>query len=155
MVAEKIAAVGEAAVCTSMVVATELRFGAAKRNAPRLTNQVEAILAVLEVLPFDAPADCVYAQLRWALEQSGQPIGPNDMLIAAQALAMECTMVTANVDEFSRVAGLRVENWLANSENPEQSGNRTDKEKAPHYFYRSSGKNDGCRLNPANWPKSE
>lgn len=126
MVAEKIAAVGEAAVCTSIVVATELRFGAAKRNAPRLTNQVEAILAAIEVLPFDAPADRVYAQLRCALEQSGQPIGPNDMLIAAQALAMECIMVTANVDEFSRVAGLRVENWLANPENSEQSGNRIE-----------------------------
>jgi len=118
VVAERIAAVGEAAVCTSIVVAAELRFGAAKRNATRLTDQVEAILAAMEVLPLDAPADRVYAELRWALEQSGQPIGPNDMLIAAQALAAEYILVTANVDEFSRVAGLQVENWLADSSRP-------------------------------------
>lgn len=114
-VAEQIAKVGEAAICTSIVVAAELRFGAAKRNAPRLTHQVEAILAAMEVLPLDAPADRAYAELRLALEQSGQPIGPNDMLIAAQTLAAECILVTANVDEFSRVADLRVENWLADS----------------------------------------
>jgi tRNA(fMet)-specific endonuclease VapC len=114
-VAQLIAARGEATVCTSIIVAAELRFGAAKRNAPRLTNQVELILAAIEVLPLDAPVDRAYAQLRLALEQSGLPIGPNDMLIAAQALANECTLVTANVGEFSRVAGLPVENWLSDS----------------------------------------
>jgi tRNA(fMet)-specific endonuclease VapC len=111
-VAERIAAVGESAVCTSIIVAAELRFGAAKRNAPRLTKQVEAILSAVEVLPLDAPADRSYARLRWALEQSGRRIGPNDMLIAAQALACECVLVTANVDEYSRVASLPIENWL-------------------------------------------
>lgn len=111
-VAQMIAARGEAAVCTSIIVAAELRFGAAKRNAPRLTQQVESILAAMAVLPLDAPADRAYAQLRLALEQSGQPIGPNDMLIAAHALANGCILVSANVGEFSRVAGLTVENWL-------------------------------------------
>lgn len=114
-VSQLIAARGEATVCTSIIVAAELRFGAAKRNTPRLTNQVESILAVMEVLPFNPPADRAYAQLRLALEQSGLPIGPNDMLIAAQALANACTLVTANVSEFSRVAGLPVENWLDDS----------------------------------------
>jgi tRNA(fMet)-specific endonuclease VapC len=112
-VARQITAVGEAVVCTSILVAAELRFGAAKRNAQRLTDQVETILEAIEVLPFDAPADRTYAELRRALEQSGQPIGPNDMLIAAHAMATECILVTANVDEFSRVVGLRVVNWLA------------------------------------------
>lgn len=111
-VAERISAVGEAAVCTSIIVAAELRFGAAKRNASRLANQVEAILAAMEVLPLDAPADRAYAKLRLTLEQSGSPIGPNDMLIAAQALACECVLVTANIDEFSRVPSLELENWL-------------------------------------------
>lgn len=111
-VAQKIAALGEAAVCTSIIVAAELRFGAAKRNAPRLTSQVDAILAAMEVIPLDSPSDRTYAQLRLSLEQCGQPIGPNDMLIAAQALASECVLVTANVDEFARVAELTVENWL-------------------------------------------
>jgi tRNA(fMet)-specific endonuclease VapC len=112
LVAQRIGEVGEAAVCTSIIVAAELRFGAAKKNSPRLSGQVEAILAAMEVLPLDAPVDCAYAQVRWALEQSGQVIGPNDMLIAAQALACECVLVTANLAEFSRVEGLRLENWL-------------------------------------------
>ena len=112
-VARKIAQVGEGAVCTSIIVASELRFGAAKKNVTKLTKQVEAILAAIEVLPYDAPADRAYAQLRLSLERTGQPIGPNDMLIAAHALAAECTLVTANVREFTRVEGLQVDDWLS------------------------------------------
>lgn len=107
-----VAQVGEKSVCTSMIVASELRFGAAKRNATKLTAQVDAILAALEVRPFDIPADREYAKLRLHLEQAGMPIGPNDMLIAAHALAAESILVTANTGEFSRVPGLAVENWL-------------------------------------------
>ena len=112
-VAQKIAEYGEAAISTSIVVAAELRFGAAKKASPRLTAQIESILAAIEVLPFDAPADRAYAKLRLALEQAGQPIGPNDMLIAAHALANDCVLISANVDEFTRVAELQVVNWLA------------------------------------------
>ncbi len=112
-VAQRIAAVGEDAVCTSIVAAAELRFGAAKRGLGSLTRQVEAILAVLPVLPLEPPADDFYARIRCTLEQAGQPIGPNDLLIAAHALAQDCTMVTANVGEFIRVPGLNVVNWLA------------------------------------------
>ncbi len=112
VVARRIASVEEPSVCTSIIVAAELRFGAARRNAPRLTHQVEAILSAIDVLPLDAPADRAYAGLRWTLEQAGQPIGPNDVLIAAHALASECALVTVNVAEFSRVTGLQVVNWL-------------------------------------------
>lgn len=111
-IAACIAQVGEGSVCTSMIVASELRFGAAKRNAPKLTAQVEAILAAIDVRPFDTPADYEYAKLRLHLERAGTPIGPNDMLIAAHALAAESILVTANTGEFSRVPGLVVENWL-------------------------------------------
>lgn len=112
-VAQQIARVGEAAVCTSLIVAAELRFGAAKRQSPALTQQVEAILEAIEILSLDTPADTHYAQLRWHLEAAGTPIGPNDMLIAAHALAEGCTLVTANVGEFARVPNLPVCNWLA------------------------------------------
>ncbi|GAA3983989.1 type II toxin-antitoxin system VapC family toxin [Comamonas faecalis] len=112
VVARRIAQVGEDAVCTSIIVAAELRFGAAKRGAPRLTQQVDAILAALPVLPLELPADAGYAQIRCALEQAGQPIGPNDLLIAAHALALQCTLVTANEREFARVPGLVIVNWL-------------------------------------------
>jgi len=111
-IAQGIARVGENAVCTSVIAASELRFGAAKRNAARLTTQIETILAAIEVRPFDTPADHEYARLRLHVEKAGTPIGPNDMLIAAHALATESILITANKSEFSRVPGLTVENWL-------------------------------------------
>ena len=111
-VAQRIRQVGEANVCTSIVVAAELRFGAVKKGSPRLTAQVEAVLGVLEVLPLEPPADAVYGSLRARLERLGQPIGGNDLLIAAQTVALGCTLVTDNEREFTRIAELRVENWL-------------------------------------------
>ena len=112
-VVSEINRVGESMVCTSIVVAAELRFGARKRNSARLTRQVDAILLAITICPFEEPADQCYGQLRAALERQGKLIGPNDMLIAAHALALDCIMVTANQAEFARVPGLRVENWLA------------------------------------------
>mgnify|MGYP001814705396 CR=1 FL=1 len=111
-VAKQIAVVGERSVCTSIIVAAELRFGAIKRGSERLTKQLEAILSALEIAPLEEPADRHYGELRNHLEKEGEPIGPNDMLIAAHALALGCVVVTANVKEFSRVPGLIVENWL-------------------------------------------
>ena len=112
-VAIRIAAVGESAICTSIVVAAELRFGAEKSGSTKLADRVDAILSALEILPLEAPVDRHYATLRWALARLREPIGPNDMLIAAHALCQGLTVVTANVGEFSRVPGLSVENWLA------------------------------------------
>ena len=111
-VAVRIAEVGEDRVCTSIIVAAELRFGAAKKGSERLTHQVERILSVIDIQPFDAPADDAYARLRTRLEDAGAPIGGNDMLIAAHALAADCAVVTDNEREFSGIAGLKVENWL-------------------------------------------
>lgn len=113
VVAAEIARCGEREVGTSVVVAAELRFGAIKRGSPRLTRQVEAILAALRVLPFEEPADRRYGELRAHLERHGTPIGPNDMLIAAHALSLGLTVVTGNAREYSRVPGLAVDNWLA------------------------------------------
>lgn len=111
-VAKRIALEGAKNICTSIVVAGELRFGATKRGSERLTAQLEAILSALEILPLEEPADRRYGELRTYLEKRGTTIGPNDMLIAAHALALDCVVVTANVREFSRVPGLKVENWL-------------------------------------------
>ncbi len=68
---------------------------------------------MLEILPLEEPADRRYGELRVHLERQGTPIGPNDMLIAAHALAVGLTVVTDSVRVFSRVPGLHVENWLA------------------------------------------
>ena len=110
--AGRIRAVGEALVRTSIIVAAELRLGADKRGSPRLTERLEAVLAVLEIVPFEAPADAAYSRIRTRLEQAGTPIGGNDLLIAAQAMALGDIVVTDNEREFERVEGLAVENWL-------------------------------------------
>jgi tRNA(fMet)-specific endonuclease VapC len=104
--------VGERQVCTSIIVAAELRYGAAKRRSPRLSAQLDQVLGAIEILPFEAPADVVYAELRSRIEDAGRPIGGNDMLIAAQALALGHVMVTDNEREFARIAGLACQNWL-------------------------------------------
>jgi len=114
-VAERIAAVGESTVCTSVIVAAELRFGAAKSRSQKLSERVDLVLSALEILPVDLPADRSYAEIRWQLTREGTPMGPNDLLIAAQALALDLTLVTANTGEFGRVPELQVENWLAYS----------------------------------------
>lgn len=113
-VAAMLARRGYARVCTSIIVAAELRFGARKLGSDTLSKKVESLLASMPVLPLEGGADRAYAKARLQLEQAGTPIGPNDLLIAAHALARGLTVVTDNVDEFSRVAGLRVENWLDN-----------------------------------------
>ena len=110
--ARKIAEVGEGAVCTSIIVACELRYGAAKKGSPKLSAQLEAILQVLEILPLEPEADRHYGDIRAEFERSGRIIGPNDLLIAAQALATGLTLVTDNIGEFARVDGLQMQNWL-------------------------------------------
>ena len=64
------------------------------------------------MLPFDVLADAEYGAIRAELDAFGRPIGGNDMLIAAHARAVGATVVTGNVDAFSRVRGLKIENWL-------------------------------------------
>lgn len=111
-VAERIADVGEANVLTSVIVACELRYGAAKRGSRRLTKQVEAVLGALTIRPLESDVERVYAAIRLALEKRGTPIGAHDMLIAAHARTLDAVCVTDNVSEFKRVPRLIVENWL-------------------------------------------
>lgn len=112
-VATRIAAAGEETVCTSIIVAAELRFGAMKSGSRKLADRVDLILSAVEILSLEAPADHHYGKLRHHLTSQGTPIGANDMLIAAHALSVGLTVITANTGEFSRVPGLNVENWLA------------------------------------------
>ena len=111
--AKRIARVGEDNIYTSIIVAAELRYGCARSGSKRLLKAVEDLLGEITVLPFDAPADAEYSAIRSELEASGTPIGSNDLLIAAHACASGATIVTANANEFKRVRGLKVENWLA------------------------------------------
>ncbi len=104
------------ALCISTVVLAELLHGAGKSAKPVENRQeVERFAARLEVLPFDADAAAHAAEIRVALERRGQMIGAYDLLIAGHARSRGLVVVTANLREFSRVDGLRCEDWLAES----------------------------------------
>jgi len=103
---------GEETICTSIIVAAELRYGIHKKDSSRLTKQVEAILSHIDILALKPPADTHYSKLRVFLEKTGTPIGPNDMLIASHAMALDLTLISANIKEFSRIPNLKLNNWL-------------------------------------------
>lgn len=109
---EQIAIVGQNRICISAITAAELHYGIRKKASVKLERDIGAILATLDILPFEPPADVIYGQIRHALTAAGTPIGPVDYFIAAHALTLDLILVTANVGEFARVPGLRVENWL-------------------------------------------
>ncbi len=101
----------EIVVCS--VVRAELLHGTLKYGVPaRRTALVEETLRPFRSLPFDDAAAERYAWLRHDLERAGSCIGPNDLFIAAICLANDCVLVSANTDEFRRVDGLLIENWL-------------------------------------------
>lgn len=109
--AQRARAAGDA-VCVSVIVAAELRYGCAKKGSSQLLRKVEEFLAEVPVLAFDVPADSEYGSMRTKLEAAGGPIGSNDLLIAAHAYTLGATLVTANTREFRRIRALNVENWL-------------------------------------------
>lgn len=112
LVANKIRRIGSASVYTSVVVAAEMRFGAARRMSSRFRAQVETVLDAIRIASIKPPADQIYGHVRWALERVSTPIGANDLLIACQALHDGSIVATDNEREFSRVPGLRIQNWL-------------------------------------------
>jgi tRNA(fMet)-specific endonuclease VapC len=108
----KIQSIGEDKICTSVIVAYELRFGAEKSNSSRLTERIALILDNINVLSLDSSTDNYYAKVRTYLESQGTPIGANDLIIAVHAISLDLILVTANVREFSRIPNLKIENWL-------------------------------------------
>jgi tRNA(fMet)-specific endonuclease VapC len=99
-------------LATSIIVSAELRYGVAKSSSAILASRVDQLLDAIEILPLEPKADEQYGRIRSQLEKAGTVIVGNDLLIAAQALAIDAVLVTDNVREFKRVKGLRVENWL-------------------------------------------
>lgn len=96
----------------SAITAAELAYGVAKSGSARNRTALEKFLVPLEIAAFDTDAWWLYGDIRADLERRGQPIGSLDTLIAAHAMALDTTLVTNNMAEFSRVPGLRVENWV-------------------------------------------
>jgi tRNA(fMet)-specific endonuclease VapC len=112
LVARRVEEVGQKEIFTSIIVAAELRYGCAKKGSSKLLERVQGLLETIPVLSLDMPTDAQYGLIRAELEAAGQPIDMNDLLIASHALALGLTLVTDNTSEFSRVRGLKVENWL-------------------------------------------
>jgi len=103
--------VGEVGLST--ITVAELQVGVRKSREPgRNAEALALFLLPLEIAAFDYAAAETYGRVRAALESAGTPIGPLDTLIAGHAASLDAILVTDNVAEFSRVPGLRIENWL-------------------------------------------
>ena len=95
------------------VVLYELQVGIAKSNSPeKRSSQLNELLTLVRVLPFTEQETAITARIRADLEKAGTPIGPLDIMIAGIALANQATLVTHNTKEFSRIEGLRLEDWF-------------------------------------------
>lgn len=111
-IADHIRSFGPGDIVISSITLAELEFGIAKSAKPEKNRKhFQELLLPFEILPFDSQAAIEYGIIRNCLEKAGSPIGPLDTLIAAHALSLGACLVTNNEREFSRVPGLRVENW--------------------------------------------
>lgn len=101
------------------IVKAELLYGARKsRNPEETLEKVSDFIFPFEIVPFDDEATTVYADIRTELEKAGQPIGPNDLIIAATVLSRHGTLITHNAGEFGRIGALDLDDWC------EQEGDR-------------------------------
>lgn len=98
-------------LCVSAITVAELRFGAERKASRRLHALIDTFTEAVEVAPFDGAAALEFGRIGSVLAERGTPIGEFDVLIAAHAVALRCTLVSNNVKHFSKVPGLSVENW--------------------------------------------
>lgn len=112
LAARRLAEVGDDDVATNVIIAGELRYGCRKKGSVRLTERIEALLREIEILALSPDVSAHYGEIRRNLEGRGTAIGHNDLWIAAQARSAEAVLVTDDEDEFRRVEGLVVENWI-------------------------------------------
>ena len=96
----------------SAITVAELRFGADRKGSKKLHGLIDAFAAAIEVAPFDEGAAAEFGRIGSLLAERGTPIGDFDVLIAAHAVALRCTLVTCNTRHFVKVPGLSLENWL-------------------------------------------
>ena len=99
-------------LCVSAITLAELRFGADRKESRKLHGLIDVFTTAIEVVPFDEGAAVEFGRIGSLLAERGTPIGEFDVLIAAHAVALRCTLVTNNTRHFSKVPGLSLENWL-------------------------------------------
>lgn len=111
-VAQNLANVSAQEISVPTIVLFELQVGIAKSTSPaKRTQQLQQLLSRVNLVSFDQDAALAAAKIRAELEQKGTPIGQIDVLIAGTAKALQATLVTHNVNEFSRVSGLAIVDW--------------------------------------------
>jgi tRNA(fMet)-specific endonuclease VapC len=112
-VLEKLKSVIADGVAISSITVAELEYGISKsRNVEKNTIALIEFLAPFEIVDFNSADSRIYGTLRARLESKGEPVGPYDMLIAAQAISRGYTLVTNNIAEFRRIEDLKFDNWL-------------------------------------------
>jgi len=99
-------------VAISAISVAELRLGARRKGAKKINNWLDVFFENVTVLPFDQAAAEVFGQTANKLLRAGTPIGQNDTMIASQALANNLSVVTHNQKHFSRISGLKTEDWF-------------------------------------------
>ena len=98
-------------ICISAISYAELCFGLEKKGSEKLFNEVRVIMGKLSIISFDDSQSELYGKIRLELEKSGTPLGDMDMLIAAAALSAGAILVTHNTKYFSKIKGMKVEDW--------------------------------------------
>jgi len=98
-------------ICISAITNAELFYGLEKKNSQRLFNEVRSIIGKCTIINFDASQSELYGKIRVDLEKSGTPLGDMDLLIASAAMATGAILVSHNKKHFSRIKGLKVEDW--------------------------------------------
>jgi tRNA(fMet)-specific endonuclease VapC len=99
-------------LCISTITVAELRYGADRKKSRKLHGLIDTFTAAVEVVSFDEAAAAEFGRIGSILAERGTPIGEFDVLIAAHAVSLRCTLVTNNVRHFTKVPGLSVENWV-------------------------------------------
>jgi tRNA(fMet)-specific endonuclease VapC len=110
-VAERITAHRPSELCISAISLAELRYGADRKGSRRLHALIDTFVAAVELVGFGEDAALEFGRIGTILAERGTPIGEFDVLIAAHASALRCTLVTNNIRHFSKVPGLALENW--------------------------------------------
>ncbi len=110
---EKFNAIPPNDLCISTVTYAELQYGVERSSSKKMNQRILAdFVSHLEVQPWNVEAARQYGKIRTSLEKKGKPIGNMDLLIAAHALSQQCILVSNNLREFSRIRGLKCENWV-------------------------------------------
>ena len=111
-VASRIKSQRPSELCMSAITVAELRFGADRKGSKKLHGLIDTFASAIEVAPFDEEAAAEFGKIGHLLAGRGTPFGDFDVLIAAHAVSLRCTLVTNNTRHFAKVPGLSLENWL-------------------------------------------